>query len=292
MIPKFKNGSGEYNLYSEADLQEKKHVVSFSGGRTSAYLLYNLLLHIPRENLIVNFANTGREDPRTLDFVRDVQKDLSIPINWLEFQYHPTEKTRNGKPAPYHRVVSYETASRNGEPLKEYIEHTKYIPNQQHRICTVTTKIEVQNSFCKSLGLTNDNMIRYIGIRYDEPKRWSKNVNQFNEFGDAIAYPLVDWGTTKKDVLEFWAKASFDLQLNEPFGNCDLCFLKSTKKRIAVLKERPEIAKWWSELEEKVGMNWDREYSVKQLYKIATGEAMLDESKEQKNDISCLCNLD
>jgi len=292
MIPKFINGNGDYNLLTDEEIQNKTHVVSFSGGRTSAFLLYNLLMHIPREKIVVNFANTGREDPRTLDFVRDVQNDLNIPINWLEFDYHETEKTRTGRPQQSFRKVNYDTASRNGEPMTRWQSIRTMLPNQQRRTCTMECKIGVQDNFNKSIGLTDDNMVRYIGIRYDEPKRWSKHVNQFSEYGNCIAYPLVDWKTSKSDVLSFWSKASFDLQLNEPFGNCDLCFLKSTKKRIAVLKERPEIAKWWSDMEELTSNQWDREYSVKQLYKIATGEALLDESKEQKGDINCLCNID
>lgn len=49
-----------------------KTVVSFSGGRTSAYLLRQVLdNNDDPSDLLVLFANTGKEHPATLDFVQD-----------------------------------------------------------------------------------------------------------------------------------------------------------------------------------------------------------------------------
>ncbi len=49
-------------------------VISFSGGRTSAYMLWRILrAHggaLP-DDVVVCFANTGREMSATLDFVRE-----------------------------------------------------------------------------------------------------------------------------------------------------------------------------------------------------------------------------
>jgi len=292
IIPKFNNANGYYNLLSEDEIQEKTHVINFSGGRTSAYLLYKLLEIIPIEKIMVNFANTGREDESTLEFVRDCEKDTGIKFNWLEYDLDYQKLDKKDKPKKSFKIVDFDTASRNGEPLKKSIKRMNFVPNLMVRSCTIESKIKTMEHFRESLGVTKDKCIVYIGIRWDEPKRWSKNVNQFPDNFDNIAYPLVDWKIDKKTVLDFWSEKPFDLKLVEPFGNCDLCYLKSTKKRIAVLKEKPEVAKFWSEIEQEHGQQFDREYSVKQLYKIATGNALLDESKCQTNDIDCNCNID
>ena len=47
-------------------------VVSFSGGRTSAYMLRQVLdNNDDLSDLVVTFAITGREHPATLEFVRE-----------------------------------------------------------------------------------------------------------------------------------------------------------------------------------------------------------------------------
>ena len=97
---------------------------------------------------------------------------------------------------------------------------------------------------------------------------------------------------TEKDILDFWKQQPFDLTIEEPWGNCDLCFLKSTKRRIAVLKQKPEIATFWSAIENEMGNKFDNQFSVKQLLKIATGQTIEDVSKFRNYDIDCTCNLD
>jgi len=59
--------------------------ISFSGGRTSAYMLYKVLEagggQLPSEAIVV-FANTGKEDEATLKFVNDCSVNWNVPIVW------------------------------------------------------------------------------------------------------------------------------------------------------------------------------------------------------------------
>ena len=63
--------------------------VSFSGGRTSAYMLYKILeAHggkLP-DHIKCLFSNTGKELPETLDFVQACSDNWGVEIVWLEFQ--------------------------------------------------------------------------------------------------------------------------------------------------------------------------------------------------------------
>jgi 3'-phosphoadenosine 5'-phosphosulfate sulfotransferase (PAPS reductase)/FAD synthetase len=284
-MKKFQTACGYYNLMTEEELPKMKHVVSFSGGRTSGYLLHRMLEEYGKENLIVNFANTGRESEETLLFVHQCEEHFGIKINWVEFELTEDDK-------PTFKLVDYKTASRNGDPLRKAIKSTGYVPNVMQRRCTMQAKIETMQRFLDSIDCPITSTIQYIGIRFDEPKRWSKYVNQFNDHDTVKCYPLVEWKTTRNDVLEFWKQQPFDLGIEEPFGNCDLCFLKSTKRRIAVLKQKPEVAKWWSDIEVEMGNKFDMDYSVKQLLKIATGKTIADLSSARDYDIDCNCNVD
>ena len=95
--------------------------ISFSGGRTSAYMLRKILDRyegiLPPETHVL-FANTGKEHPGTLDFVDRVQRDWSVPLVWLEY-----DGTHG------YREVTHSTASRKGEPfdllIKKQLEFTQ-----------------------------------------------------------------------------------------------------------------------------------------------------------------------
>ena len=61
--------------------------ISFSGGRTSAYMLWRVLQAnggLPADT-VVCFANTGKEVEATLRFVRDCAAHWQVPIHWLEY---------------------------------------------------------------------------------------------------------------------------------------------------------------------------------------------------------------
>ena len=55
--------------------------ISFSGGRTSAYMLWRVLqahdMSLPNDVKVI-FCNTGKEHEATLDFVRDIEKQFNI----------------------------------------------------------------------------------------------------------------------------------------------------------------------------------------------------------------------
>jgi len=218
--------------------------ISFSGGRTSAYMLWRVLQsgggHLPSE-AVVCFANTGKEDEKTLEFVRDCAVNWRVPITWLEFQ--DTEKQ--------FEIVDFDNASRNGEPFEALIRKRNYLPNPVTRFCTSELKIRPIGRYLLSLGMadtkTEAENMSMIGMRADEQRRAAK-------IEDKSRIPLVTAGITKEDVGAFWRSQPFDLGLPNNngvtmHGNCDLCFLKGGSQVLSLISEKPERAIWWAKME-------------------------------------------
>jgi 3'-phosphoadenosine 5'-phosphosulfate sulfotransferase (PAPS reductase)/FAD synthetase len=218
--------------------------ISFSGGRTSAYMLWRVLQanggKLPDE-AVVCFANTGKEDDATLRFVQRVSDEWAVPIVWLEFR--DTEQR--------FEVVSFETASRNGEPFEALIRKRNYLPNPVTRFCTIDLKIRPIGRYLLSIGMaetkTEAENMSMIGMRADEQRRAAK-------IADKSRIPLVKAGITKQDVGDFWRAQPFDLELPNMngvtmHGNCDLCFLKGGAQILSLVQEKPERAVWWAKME-------------------------------------------
>lgn len=223
-------------------------VVSFSGGRTSAYMLWRVLQSnggkLPEE-AVVCFANTGKEEEATLQFVRDCETHWQVPIVWLEYQ--PEN--------PKFRVVDFETASREGEPFAALIKKRKYLPNSIARFCTTELKVLAIDRYMKSVGIAE--YCTMVGIRADEPRRVAKMRNNKAE----KITPLATAKIAEGDVWDFWNKHTFDLGLVKMSGasNCDLCFLKGGKILQGLIREKPERALWWARMEKDIGGTFSKD---------------------------------
>ena len=214
--------------------------ISFSGGRTSAYMLWRVIQsgggQLPCQ-AIVCFANTGKEDEATLKFVQDCSEQWNVEIHWLEY--------RDADPA-FERVT-FDTASRQGEPFEALIKKRNYLPNPVTRFCTAELKIRTIYKYLKSLGWDHNESMDWVGMRADEQRRAAK-------IADKSRIPLVTVGITKADISAFWLAQTFDLGLPNNngvtmHGNCDLCFLKGGAQVLSLIAEKPERAVWWARME-------------------------------------------
>lgn len=191
-------------------------------------------------NMVVVFANTGKEREETLRFVERCDKEFGFNVVWVE----AAVDFRSGK-GTYHRIMSFETARRNGEPFEAVI--AKYgIPNVANPVCSRELKERPIRSYAKSLGWKRKDYITAIGIRADEAAR----LNWENAKKEGLIYPLATMvRITQSDINSFWNKQSFDLELKSYEGNCDLCWKKSNRKLLTILSEDKSRAEWWEKME-------------------------------------------
>jgi 3'-phosphoadenosine 5'-phosphosulfate sulfotransferase (PAPS reductase)/FAD synthetase len=245
-------------------------LISFSGGRTSAYMLWRILqAHGGRlpDDVHVTFANTGKEREETLRFVHECGTRWGVRVRWLEWRTRRT-KDDEGAVIPFadrYDEVGFNSASRDGAPFAELIRVKGYAPNSVTRFCTDELKIKVMRNFMQAQGY--DRWTNIIGLRADEMHRVLKSRARSDSGKERWVnrQPLADAGVTNRMVRAFWKEQPFDLQLLPFEGNCDGCFLKARPKLWEIERTAPGTLQWWSDMETVAGGRFVTEYSYAEL---------------------------
>ena len=271
-------------------MKDKLLVCTFSGGRTSAFMGQFLKLYKKYKDFdkLYVFANTGKEKEETLEFINKCDKEWNLGVVGLEAKINKEK----GKGTDY-KVVDYKTASRKGEPFEEMLKSYP-MPNNFASNCTRELKDSPIKKYVKSLGYKE--VITAMGIRYDERHRKSNTAKQQN-----IIYPLCD--DTRVDsnfIRRWWDTQCFDLELKDYEGNCDLCFKKSLRKRLTLIKQNPNIAEWWLDMEEKYSsekvprFDLRTNFSIEQLIQLSKQpfKVIKDKHDINKQQVSLFDNLD
>lgn len=238
------------------------YVILFSSGRTSAFVAkfmkekhgFNQKIQMYRgsgkpiytyhkndkgDRCIFLMMNTGKEWKQSLDFANRCDKEWDLGINYLE-----AVVSKNKGQGTKHKLVKFQNLSRKGQPFHEMLK--KYpLPNNMASNCTRELKQRPKESFLKFIGW--DNAYTVVGIRADEEHRKSIHAEK-----ERVIYPLCDdIRVDSKFIRNWWERQAFDLELKDYEGNCDLCFKKSLKKRLTIIKEHGDkVSKWWLDMEQ------------------------------------------
>ena len=221
-------------------------LISFSGGRTSAFMAKLLMEHraLADRPKVVCFANTGKEFQATLDFVNECDVRWNLNVVWLEAVVNP----KKGKGTTF-KIVNYETAAKKGEPFEAVI--SKYgIPSKQFPHCTRELKQLPIRRYIQSLGYSDWDTA--VGIRADEKHRLNRGSDSnFNNPYFPLGGDLIS--VDENFIRRWWDQQDFDLELKDYQSNCDLCWKKSKRKRLTLINENQSVADWWNEMEARYG---------------------------------------
>lgn len=261
-------------------------LISLSLGRTSAYMLRMILdAHggtLPSDVHVV-FANTGREREETLRFGYEIESRWGVHIEWIEWIAGAGNATEDR-----FAVVGYNSASRDGEPLRALFRRKKYLPNAVTRFCTAEAKIETMKQFMLARGY--EHWTNVVGLRADEPHRLLKQVMRNIEGKERwrSSCPLAVAGVIKRHVMRFWLGRNqwgtdrryplpqgFDLGLDDHEGNCDACMLKGYAVLAHIERQRPGTLDPWIADEDEIGGRFVTEYSYREIQAMARSSAEL-----------------
>lgn len=211
--------------------KEKFYVASLSGGKDSTAMILRLIEEKCPLDLIL-FCDTGLEFPGMYDHVKKLERNLPVPVVWLKeekgFEYyflHHKPKRKNP-----------DLADKSGYSWA----------GPRNRWCTKALKVQVINQYLKALQKDYE-IVQYIGIAADEPRRIKQHC-----------YPLMEWGMTEKDCLEYCYQRGYDWGgLYELFNrvSCWCCPLQGLKELRTLRKHFPEL---WNQLLDWQSRTWRR----------------------------------
>jgi len=218
-------------------LESNKNIVcTVSAGYSSVMMAIKIKEWYPDHNIIFAMANTSKERKESLEFMNQCDIYFKLNISWIEAIINPIK----GKGTNY-KIVKFKDLKRNGEIFEDGIK--KYgIPSKINKWCNRDLKLVPLKKYCdKVFGLNNYSLA--VGMRADEMDRVSKDYKTNNVF-----YPLMDNKISTKDRNKFWKDKPIKIKIPAYKGNCDLCFEKSNRKLMTIIKEEPDKVIWWDKM--------------------------------------------
>ena len=203
----------------------KQIVVSFSGGRTSAYLC-SLIKGLHPDAVFV-FMDTGAEHEATYEFIRQCNDLFCLNLVCLRTKVNMEHGVGVG-----YSVIDIDEIGHDLKPWRDM--SLKYgLPYHGGAFCTDRMKTTPCKKYLEDVyGVGNYHL--WLGMRIDEPKRLNKKEG-FSYLADISDFE-------KQDVLDWWAKMPFDLQIKEHLGNCVFCIKKGINKVALAAKDEPKLA--------------------------------------------------
>lgn len=275
----------------------KTHVVSFSGGRTSAYLVNLMEEKRKKENWNVKyiFMDTGAEDEKTYEFIKKVVNHYGIDLICLKAEISSEE---NVGPVPVR--IRLEECGWDLSVWRQMLSAHSTPYNPGGAFCTDRMKTTIYRKFCnETFGPYNYHT--WLGIRTDEPKRLKESKDR-RKFGTRYLAEISDF--EKTDILKWWEGMPFDLELEEWLGNCIFCIKKGINKVALAAKDRPEKAEeFWRMINESSVRESKRKephqimyrgrnslYTIQKIYEDAERHELISALKGQKRDASGSCS--
>tara|TARA_R110002153_G_scaffold31530_1_gene95897 strand:+ start:367 stop:1242 length:876 start_codon:yes stop_codon:yes gene_type:complete len=214
-------------------LENNKNIFcSVSAGYSSVMMAVKIKEWYPDHNIIFAMANTSKERLESLDFMNQSDKLYSLNMKWIEAEFHDKGVGVTAK------IVSYKNLKTKGEIFEAGIKKLG-IPSNVNKWCNRDMKLTPLKKYADSVfGLNNYSIA--VGLRIDEIDRVRKDYKDNNVF-----YPLMDNKISKKERNKFWESQPIKIDIPAYKGNCDLCFEKSNRKLMTIIKEEPDTAIWW-----------------------------------------------
>jgi len=226
-------------------MSETKHILGLSGGKDSAALAVHMNKKYPDLNIEYFFTDTGYELKETYDFLNKLKTRLDKPIHYINprnsFDYF----------------------------LKKY---NNFLPSPTARWCTIEMKLKSMEAWLKPALDAGQEIISYIGIRYDERGRIG-----YKPTNDLIKakFPFIEDCVDKDGVMEILESSGLGLPDYYKWrsrSGCTFCFFQKRSEWIGLKENHPKAWEHAKSLEKEAKDNqtkftWIKDMPLTELEK-------------------------
>ncbi|MFK8294829.1 phosphoadenosine phosphosulfate reductase [Capnocytophaga canimorsus] len=272
----------------------KNIMIAVSGGRSSSMMAYHIATSEKYKdyNKLYVFANTGMERPETISFLKNIEKYFGIEITKIEGIYSLEMGV-----APSYKIVEWDELNMKCKPFEDMIAHKNKgnfmgLPQQKAPYCSENLKTIP----CKKLAddvFGKKNYIKAIGYRKEDmPKRisWA----EIKEDKTRI-FPLItdfDFPIGQRELNIFWDKQPFKLEIHNKYGNCSLCWKKSTQNLLENIRKGTPHIDWLRKMEQRYGNTSFRDkLSIDDLVRMAALPTTMELSFPEELEDKCTCSF-
>ncbi len=193
-------------------MKKIKHILGLSGGKDSAALAVHMNQKHPDIDIDYFFTDTGYELKETYDFLNKLKTRLDKPIHYINprnsFDYF----------------------------LKKY---NNFLPSPTARWCTIEMKLKSMEAWLKPALDAGQEIITYVGIRYDERSRIGyKPTNNLIK----AKFPFIEDCIDKEGVMEILESSGLGLPDYYKWrsrSGCTFCFFQRRIEWIGLMENNP-----------------------------------------------------
>ena len=240
-------------------MKKTKHILGLSGGKDSAALAVHMNNRYPDLDIEYFFTDTGYELKETYDFLNKLKTRLDKPIHYI----HP----RNS--FDYY--------------LKKY---NNFLPSQTARWCTIEMKLKSMEGWLKPSLDAGQEIITYVGIRYDERGRVG-----YKPTNDLIKakFPFIEDCIDKDGVIEILESSGLGLPDYYKWrsrSGCTFCFFQKRSEWIGLKENHPKAWEHAKSLEKQAtdsasAFTWIKDMPLTELEKPEVIAKVKEQHKKQ-----------
>ena len=240
-------------------MSETKHILGLSGGKDSAALAVHMNKKYPDLNIEYFFTDTGYELKETYDFLNKLKTRLDKPIHYINprnsFDYF----------------------------LKKY---NNFLPSPTARWCTIEMKLKSMEAWLKPALDAGQEIITYVGIRYDERGRIGyKPTNNLIK----AKFPFIEDCIDKEGVMEILDSSGLGLPDYYKWrsrSGCTFCFFQRRSEWIGLMENNPSAWEHAKSLEKQATDNasaftWIKDMPLTELEKPEVIAKVKEQHKQQ-----------